>query len=380
MPNNKLDLSSFSFGPDICKLNRRGFLGAAGLAALGAAVNPTLVGAADSTTLRWGFVGTGGIANSMARVLGRFPVARLAAVSSRRQSSADKFAASYGAERAFDSWQAMMQWDGIDAVYVATPTSVREEISIAAARAGKHVLAEKPFASLPSVQRIAAACREHNVALLDGTHFNHHPRTQAVIDRLAEGAARPWSVASAFQFNLKDKSNIRYNPELEPMGALGDAGWYNMRAAATYLDPNAQLTTAQAFLRRDKETTAVVSASGVLTFDDGSSSTWNCGFDSGAVVMDLRITSAAGVLRIDNFLGQNPDGSADYRWQAGGWGPGAADDSVTIASVYPGPAMMFLRVGELATDHAAREASINLSERTQALLDASWRSGIENEG
>lgn len=361
-------------------LSRRHFLTVAGTAAVGAAVNPGLTGAQPSDGLRWGFVGTGGIANSMARVLARFPVAKLAAVSSRRQSSADEFAGRYDAERAFDSWQDMVQWDGIDAVYVATPTSVREEIAVAAARAGKHVLAEKPFASLPSVQRIAAACREHGVALLDGTHFNHHPRTQAVIDRIHAGPDRPWSVASAFQFNLPDKSNIRFNPELEPMGALGDAGWYNMRAAATYLNPEAKLTNAQAYLRRDGETSAVAAASGVLTFDDGSTSTWNCGFDSGAVVMDLRITSAAGVLRIDNFLGQNPDASADYRWQSGGWGPNAVDDTVSIESEYPGPALMFRKVGLLATDAAAREASIDLSERTQALLDASWRAGLENEG
>ncbi|MEM9530166.1 MAG: Gfo/Idh/MocA family oxidoreductase [Pseudomonadota bacterium] len=360
-------------------LRRREFLGAAGAVAVGAAISPALVGAEDLPTLRWGFVGTGGIANSMARVLGRFPVARLAAVSSRRQSSADEFAAQYGAERAFDSWQSMTEWDGVDAIYVATPTSVREEICIAAARAGKHVLAEKPFASVPSVQRIAAACRENGVALVDGTHFNHHPRTGAVLERLAAAGARPWSVASAFQFNLGDKSNIRYNPDLEPMGALGDAGWYNMRAAATYLPKDARLVKAQAFLRRDDETTAVAAASGVLTFDDGSSSTWNCGFDSGAVVMDLRITSTDGVVHIDNFLSQNPDGSADYRWKQGGWGPGSSDDTISVPSELPGSALMFQTVARLAGDAKGREASIALSERTQTLLDACWASGLGNE-
>lgn len=376
---SKSNLTMPSGSVESAHLSRRDFLAVAGVAATTAAAGPGVLSAQESTGLRWGFVGTGGIANSMARVLSRFPVARLTAVSSRRQASADEFANRYNAERAFSSWQTMVEWDGIDAVYVATPTSVREEIAVAAALAGKHVLAEKPFASLPSVQRIAAACRENGVALVDGTHFNHHPRTQAVIDRLAASPDKPWSVASAFQFNLTDKTNIRFNPELEPMGALGDAGWYNMRAAATYLDPKAQLTQAQAILRRDPDTSAVAAASGVLTFDDGSTSTWNCGFDSGAVVMDLRITSAAGVLRIDNFLSQNPDGSADYRWQSGGWGPNAVDDTVTVPSELPGPALMFRKVEKLTTDATAREKSIDLSERTQALLDASWRAGIKNE-
>ena len=137
-----------------------------------------------------------------------------------------EFAAQHGADRAFDDWEAMLDWDGVDAVYVATPTSVREEISLAAATRRKHVLAEKPFASLASVQRITRACREHDVAFMDGTHFVHHPRTQAVRGGTAGNIGWPWSLDSAFQFSMPDRSNIRFDSTLEPMGAIGDAGWY----------------------------------------------------------------------------------------------------------------------------------------------------------
>ena len=69
--------------------------------------------------------------------------------------SANEFAGRYEIEHRFDSWAEMAASDVIDAVYIATPTSVREEIPIAAANGGKHVLGEKPFASADSVGRIA---------------------------------------------------------------------------------------------------------------------------------------------------------------------------------------------------------------------------------
>ena len=215
-----------------------------------------LASAAGAKTLRWGVVGTGGIANSMAGMIKMADAAELGAVSSRRLETAREYASAHDVPHAFDSWQDMIDSDHVDAIYVATPTSVREEICIAAAKGGKHVLGEKPFASLPSVRRIAQACRDNGVAFMDGTHFVHHPRTLDIRQRREERLGFVWSVASAFQFDLPDRGNIRYNPRLEPMGAIGDAGWYNMRAAVEYLPSDVVLDTTSAYLRRDADTCA----------------------------------------------------------------------------------------------------------------------------
>ncbi len=357
---------------------RRKLVGAAGGSVIASALG-TLVSSApraarsqEIPAVRWGFVGTGSIANSMARIVRMTPLAELTAVSSRRMASATAFAEKYGARKAFDSWAEMAAWGGVDAVYVATPTSVREEIAIAAANQGKHVLGEKPFASLPSVQRITAACRQNDVGFMDGTHFVHHPRTAAIRSRMPELVGWPWSVDSAFQFNLTDRSNIRFNPDLEPMGAIGDAGWYNMRAAVEYLSPDVELRSVSAFLRRDAETGAAVSGSGMLVFADESTTTWNCGFDSGAVIMDLRISGGKGSINIDDFLGQDQDGSASYLYRAGGWGPSATRDTIKVESPLPGAALMFEDFAALVHDRSLRERWMRASERTQALLDACW--------
>ena len=330
-------------------------------------------------SIRWGVVGTGGIANSMANMIKLADNAELAAVSSRRLETAREFADQHGVPSAYDSWEEMSASDAVDAVYVATPTSVREEICLAAAENGKHVLGEKPFASLPSVKRIANACRDKNLVFMDGTHFVHHPRTLDIRANMPERVGDPWSVASAFQFNLPDRGNIRYNTRLEPMGAIGDAGWYNMRAAAEYLPLDLELDTVSAYLRRDEQTGAAIGGSGVLQFTNGATSTWNCGFDSGAPVMDLRISGPGGIINIDDFLIQNPDGSADFLYRKGGWGPDAIRDTISVPSAKPGAALMFEDFAAAAAEPALREQWMKATERTQALLDACWLAALESE-
>lgn len=363
---------------------RRRLLGAAGATAIAAAFGghtltyATSAGAQEMKKLRWGFVGTGGIANSMAQVVTLTDAATVHAVSSRRMESARAFADRHGVPNSYDSWQEMIDSGDVDAIYVATPTSVREEICIAAANGGKHVLGEKPFASLPSVRRITDACRASDVAFMDGTHFVHHPRTLDIKARREQRLGLVWSVASAFQFNLADRGNIRFNPDLEPMGAIGDAGWYNMRAAVEYLPPDVVLDSVSAHLRRDAGTGAAISGTGVLDFTDGSTSTWNCGFDSGAVVMDLRITGTGGVIHIDDFLSQNRDRSADFRYRKGGWGDSDAE-TINIPSAQPGAALMFEDMAAAAANPALREQWMAATERTQALLDAAWLAALDHE-
>jgi predicted dehydrogenase len=361
-------------------VSRRDVLGAAGgglMMALLGNVWPVKATGNDRPVIRWGLVGTGAIANSMATVINKVPSGKLVAVSSRRMESARAFAAEYGAERAFDDWAEMIAWDGIDAVYVATPTGVREEISIAVANHGKHVLAEKPFMSLPSLERIIAACQVNDVGFMDGTHFGHHPRTSAIREAMSEQVGWPWSLTSTFQFALPDRGNIRYNPDLEPMGAVGDVGWYCMRALVEYLPPDLDVRALETYLRRDPGTGAAVAGSGVLQFRDGTTSTWNCGFDAGAVFVDLCLTGAKGVVTVDGFTSNNADGSADYRLHRGGWGTTEAK-TIHIDSEYTSSELMFEDFAAMTVDNGLRERSIGDSLRTQRLLDEVWNKGLEN--
>ena len=114
---------------------RRDLLSAAGVGIATATLSGVFPGSAataqaqTSNVLRWGVVGTGGIANSMARMIKMADTSDLAAVSSRRMETAQAFADEHSVPDAFDSWEDMCGSDTVDAIYVATPTSVREASS-----------------------------------------------------------------------------------------------------------------------------------------------------------------------------------------------------------------------------------------------------------
>ena len=299
----------------------RGFLEVVGAGAVVSAISAAFAAEssrADKKTdrpLRWGIVGTGMVANHFAPRFKLAARAELAAVASRKIETAKQFANKHGISGAFGSWSEMLSSNTVDAIYVATPTSVREEICMFAAANGKHVLGEKPFANLASLRRITSACRKNRVGFMDGTHFVHHPRTAQIKTTMREKIGWPWSIDSVFQFGLTDADNIRMDPNQEPYGAIGDAGWYNMRAAAEFTAPGIKIMGLDAYVRRDKRTNAVVTGSGVIAFSDGSTTTWNCGFDAGALNMDLRLSGAGGQFSLDDFV--QSDGTRRVRISQG---------------------------------------------------------------
>jgi predicted dehydrogenase len=124
---------------------------------------------------------------------------------------------------------------GIAAVYVPLPTGVRKAWLIRAAESGKHVLAEKPVAATAGdVREILAACRQSSVQFMDGVMFMHSrrlPRIREVLDD-GESVGQVRRIVSHFTFGESPEffdHNIRTHSGLEPLGCLGDLGWYCIR-------------------------------------------------------------------------------------------------------------------------------------------------------
>ena len=364
---------------------RRKLLEVVSAGAVASAISPVIaaessgVGKQTDRPLRWGIVGTGGIANSMASMIKLAERAELGAVASRKIDTAKQFASKHGIPNAFGSWAEMLSSNTVDAIYVATPTSVREEVCLLAAANGKHVLGEKPFANLPSLRRITSACRKNGVGFMDGTHFVHHPRTAKIKSALREKIGAPWTIDSAFQFGLTDADNIRLDPKLEPYGAIGDAGWYNMRAAVEYTAPGVKVVGVDAYVRRHKQTNAVITGSGVIAFSDGSTNTWNCGFESGAMNSDLRLSGAGGQISLDDFVFKPGDGPAEYVYRKGGLGTGGTSERISVPSAKPPAALMFENFAAMVGNADLFEASVAASEKTQEWLDAIWTKATQNE-
>jgi 1,5-anhydro-D-fructose reductase (1,5-anhydro-D-mannitol-forming) len=121
----------------------------------------------DSQTLGWGIVGLGRIAaTEIAPAITASAGSALISVVSRDQGRAEAFAREHGAASAVDDYAKMLADPAVRAVYIATPNAQHAEQVIAAARAGKHVLCDKPLAlTVAEARRCVAECRSAGVGL-----------------------------------------------------------------------------------------------------------------------------------------------------------------------------------------------------------------------
>jgi predicted dehydrogenase len=331
--------------------------------------------------LRFGIVGSGMIADVIARVIRRVDAAEVAAVASRTVSETQAFAQSHGIPFVFDRWQDLVSSDQIDCVYVATPTSVREAICIAAACQGKHVLAEKPFASVESLQRITQAARDNQVVFMDATHFVHNPRTHQIKASMRESIGEVKVLRCSFFVPSADRSNIRFDPLQEPMGVVGDLAWYCMRCVTEYLQPAADLATVAGHIVRDPLTAGAIRSAGVMVFEDGKAVTFNVGYDTGVLLTDLDIIGTNGMFQLNDFVMDRKHGfttthedlAVGYNKRCGmrsstevQFIPANSDEPQTVHMIRNFVEMVKLPAGEQA------KASIRITEQTQFLLDQFW--------
>ena len=121
----------------------------------------------DSQTLGWGIIGLGRIAGTeIAPAITASASSALICVVSRDQGRAEAFARVHGATSALDDYGKMLADPAVGAVYIATPNAQHAGQVVAAARAGKHVLCDKPLAlTVAEAQRCVAECRSAGVGL-----------------------------------------------------------------------------------------------------------------------------------------------------------------------------------------------------------------------
>ena len=198
----------------------------------------------SETICRWGVLGAADIAHKNWQAIRHAPNCTLAAVASREVEKCRRFIRECQAHtpfdpppRACDSYEELLASDDVDAVYLPLPTVVRKPWAIRAAQSGKHVLVEKPVgATAADAREIVEACRRSNVQFMDGVMFMHSRRLDAMRQVLDDGESvgRITRITSHFTFGAPSEffaGNIRTHSQLEPLGCLGDLGWYCIRFA-----------------------------------------------------------------------------------------------------------------------------------------------------
>ncbi len=180
-----------------------------------------------TTKLHWGIIGAGGIAGTFARSLARSEHGVRYAVGSRSIERAEAFAREFACEAAYGSYADLLADPKVDAVYVATPHTEHRDCVLAAARAGKHILCEKPLGvTVAECEEMIAAAAAGGVVLLEAFMYRTHPQTTAVMSAIEEGAiGRVQVVRSHFHYKLGDDYNVRLDRSLRG-GGLYDVGCY----------------------------------------------------------------------------------------------------------------------------------------------------------
>ncbi|MEX0288036.1 MAG: Gfo/Idh/MocA family protein [Flavobacteriaceae bacterium] len=299
---------------------RRNFIEKLTLAGMGVPLvyNSTNLFAASGPTyegpvLRVAIMGLGSYGSRVARGMEQCKRAKLVGVISGTPSKITAWREKYGIPEKncynYENFDAIKDNPDIDAVYIITPNGLHCEQTKRVAKAGKHVICEKPMGiNAAEGQEMVDACKAANVKLLIGYRMHFEPKTVEVIRMRKEGE---FGTIRFFQgqsgFRIGDPTQWRLNKKLAGGGAMMDIGIYSINGARYMVGEEPIWVTAQ-----ETKTDPV-------KFKEGVDETiqFQMGFPSGAVASCL---STYNMNYLDRFFLNGTDGFAEMQ-PSTGYGP-----------------------------------------------------------
>ncbi|XVE77445.1 hypothetical protein DITRI_Ditri13aG0063300 [Diplodiscus trichospermus] len=351
--------------------------------------------AETESQIRFGIIGCANIARKVARAINLAPSSVLHAIGSRSIQKAKRFANANGLHESvkiYGSYDQVLQDPLVDAVYMPLPTSLHVHWAVMAARNSKHVLIEKPTAlDVGELDRILEACESNGVQFMDGSMWLHHPRTVKMKEmffdsKLLGDVNYVYSTSTIPASPEFIENDIRVKPNLDGLGALGDAGWYCLGAvlwAKNYQLPT--LVTALPDVTKNSNG-VILSCSASIQYreaaagDQKTDAIIHCSFLSNTS-MDLTITGPKGSLYLNDFIIPYQESSASFEFTLGakfvelhiGWN--VKPEKVDVASELPQEAVMVQEFARLV--QGIRTSAFQpdrkwpeISRKTQMLLDA----------
>ncbi|TRY17834.1 Gfo/Idh/MocA family oxidoreductase [Tessaracoccus rhinocerotis] len=228
-------------------------------------------------TIRWGFVGAGGIADVMASDFGFVPNAELAAIASRDLGRAEEFAAKHGIERAYGSYADLLDDETIDVVYLANTHPHHHDVALAAIERGKALLVEKSFtATLAGTEEVVAAARAKGVFCMEAMWTRFLPAVAAAREVVAWG--RIGDVLGVqgdlSAYRAYDPSHRLFDPATGG-GAMLDLGVYVVSFAQSFLGAGRAVNCVGRFAPNGVDMAAAIN----IEHEGGGLASLACGFD-----------------------------------------------------------------------------------------------------
>jgi predicted dehydrogenase len=219
------------------RISRREFsrLGAMGLAAR---MVPSMGFAAQGGERKVGYcvIGLGTIADHFMRGVRGSSNSQITGLVSGHRDKAERIAAQYGVPKSsiysYEEMDRFRDNKSIDAVYVALPNSMHAEYTIRSAKAGKHVLCEKPMSTTVSeAEDMIAACKAAQAQLMIAYRLHYEPLNLKAVKLIKDGAlGRVQVINGAFGFDAAPGA-WRLNKTLAGGGSLFDVGIYVLNAS-----------------------------------------------------------------------------------------------------------------------------------------------------
>lgn len=160
-------------------------------------------------SIQWGILGTSFISEVMANAIHESEIGKLVAIGSRSKDTAERFAERFAIPKAYTDYDALLHDDEINAVYIGLPNHMHKEWMIKSARAGKHILCEKPFTTnITDAHEVIAAIELNNVICMEALMYRHHPlvkKLQELIHNQILGCVRLYN--ATYTAHIADIAN-----------------------------------------------------------------------------------------------------------------------------------------------------------------------------
>lgn len=253
--------------------------------------------------VKWGLIGCGDIARKrVATGLSSANHSALVAVSRARSDLAAEFAREFGVGKHYSDWRQMVEDSEVNAVYIATPVYLHIEQALAAAKAGKHILCEKPMAlDVTECDVMIAACREHGVRLGVAYYRHFYPAVQRIKEIIQSGEIGTPIVAqvNAFErFNPSPGADRSWLVDRKKAGGgpMMDFGCHRIEILINVFGKlqSARALTTNALFPRDVEDTAVA----LLGFENGMQAVVSISHAAREPLDTLDIFGSEGTIRI----------------------------------------------------------------------------------
>lgn len=229
--------------------------------------------------VRWGILSTAKIGRTqLIPAMKRASNAEVVAIASRGEK-VKSVARELSIPKAYESYEQLLEDPDVDVVYIPLPNHLHKEWVMKAAKAGKHILCEKPVAlTAEDAKEIVTVCKENNVLFMEAFMYQFHPQHQRVRDIIASGEIGEVRLMRAsFSFFLKDREeNIRMDLK-KGGGSLYDVGCYCIHSIRNILQSEPE--TVHVTGETDREKGVDISAFGYMKMENGVSAIFDSSFD-----------------------------------------------------------------------------------------------------